>query len=107
MRKFGVVIEDWPFVIVLGLAGFFVTYFLNLKLFGFPLPFFGLLGSTSAGVAFFNWTRRGKRLGFLQHKIADFLTAGHERRGWLPADLAGGVPPRADYIIPAKRKTSK
>jgi hypothetical protein len=107
MRKFGVVIEDWPFVIGLALAGLFIPQILRLKLSYLPLPILGLLGGAVVGIAFFNWTRKGKPVGYLQHVIGDLLTAGHERRGWLPDDLQSGGTPRADYIIPPNKKSPK
>lgn len=107
MRKFGVVIEDWPFVIGLALAGLFIPQIFKLKLSVLPLPILGLLGGAVVGIAFFNWTRKGKAPGYLQHVLGDLLSAAHERRGWLPEDLPPGGTPRADYIIPPKKKPSK
>lgn len=94
MRKFGVVIEDGPFVLLFGLFAFFLCYLLNLRIYGFPLQTPALLGGFAAGVLFFNWMRVGKRSGHLQHIVMDFLTGGEERRGWLPSDLeaAGSRP---------------
>jgi hypothetical protein len=101
VRKGTVVLEDWPFVIVLALAGFLTGLAANFATGSrLPLPAIGLFIGAGVGIAFFNWTRRGKRRGFLQHLIADTMK-GPDARGWLPDDCGDG---RADYIIAEKRR---
>jgi hypothetical protein len=67
--RWGVLISDWPYVIIATMVATFVPVVLRIKFFGFPLyilscpvTFFGL-------VYFFNRVRIGKPNRWLNHKL--------------------------------------
>jgi len=100
--RFNVVLEDWPFVIGFSLVGFFVPFFIKPRMFGIPLPILSWFACLAIGIAFFNWTRLGKRAGFLQHWLTD-IRNGTTRRGWLPSDRYDSKSRPATCTIPPAR----
>lgn len=102
MKKYGIVLEDAPFILLTGFLFFFLSFFFDLRLYGFPLATPGLFIGFIIGIAFFKWMRVGKRAGYAAHLISDFLTSGSVRRGWLPSDLETKECRRTSCIIEAE-----
>lgn len=99
MKKYGIVLEDAPFILLTGFLFFFLAYLFDLRIYGMPLMTPGLFVGFICGIAFFKWMRVGKRPGYAVHLITDRLTSGCVRRGWLPSDLDTKECRRTNCII--------
>lgn len=83
--RFGVVDADWRSVIFITLLSYSVPFFMNVRLFGFPLELWTATGALVSSVAFFNYVRTGRRPFWLQHRISSLTKPSRHRRA-LPTD---------------------
>lgn len=96
VARFGVHISDWKFVFAATLTSYLAPFLLDLKLWGVPLELWAGLSAAALSIAFFNYTRIGRRPFWLQHRLHAIFTSPIHRRA-LPIDSVRH--PRRRWII--------
>ncbi len=83
----GLVASDWKYVGVAALLGYFVPYFLHVRIMKVPLFLFTGIAAVFASYVFFYFIRVGRRPLWFEHTLRAALE-NKVRRRLLPADLA-------------------
>jgi hypothetical protein len=96
VARFGVLISDWKFVFVATLIAYSTPFFFDMKLWGVPLELCTGLSAAALSIAFFNYTRIGRRPHWLQHRLHAMFTSPIHRLA-LPTD--GARRPKRRWII--------
>lgn len=96
VTRFGVLISDWKYVLAATLIGYLAPFLFDLKLWRVPLELWTGLGMAALSIAFFNYTRIGRRPFWLQHRLRAMFTSPIHRRA-LPIDNVRH--PRRRWII--------
>lgn len=82
----GVAVSDWPFIVIATLLSYIIPFLLDLTIFYLPVPLLASLTSFTAGVAFFNWARKGRPPLWLQHNLIALIFRNQRSRGSLPGE---------------------
>lgn len=72
--KFGVALEDWPFVFLITIVVSFIPWVTAWYVRGFPVWYLFAFASLSGSMLFFSWARIGKPRRFLQHKLVYWVS---------------------------------
>jgi hypothetical protein len=96
VARFGVLISDWKFVFMATLIAYSTPYLFDMKLWGAPLELCTSLSAAALSIAFFNYTRIGRRPYWLQHRLRAMFTSTIHRRS-LPIDSARN--PKRRWVI--------
>lgn len=83
--RFGVVVSDWKYILVVTLIGYLVPFFFRLKVGNVPLWFVTGLGSAALSYGFFRYTKVGRKPFWFQHSLRAFVNGAIARRV-LPTD---------------------
>ncbi len=83
----GLIASDWKYVALATLMGYFVPYFLNVRIMRVPLFFFTGVGVLFASYIFFYFIRVGRRPRWFEHTMRAAVESGTRRR-LLPSDAA-------------------
>ncbi len=83
----GLIASDWKYVAVAALLGYFIPFFLHVRIMRVPLFLFTGVGTVLAAYIFFYFIRVGRRPRWFEHTLRAAVESGTRRR-WLPADLA-------------------
>ncbi len=84
--RFGIVTDDWKFVLAATLIGYAIPFWLDLKFWRVPLELWTGILAAVISVAFFNYVRIGRRPRWLQHQLRA-LTENSRHRATIPADF--------------------
>ncbi len=83
--RLGVNDTDWPWILLPAIAAYAITYLAGIEVRRVSLAIPAGVAVLAGGIAFFNWTRRGRRPEWLRHSfVAAFRPRLARRR--LPTD---------------------
>lgn len=84
--RFGITDEDWGLVLLAGVLGYAVPFFLNVRIYQLPVELLGWLICMGISILILNLVRRKQRPGWLQHTCQWYLRKRVQRR-WLPDEF--------------------
>ena len=84
--RFGITDEDWGMVLLAGVLGYAVPFFLNLRVYHLPMELLGWLICMGVSILILNVIRRKQRPSWLQHTCQWYLRKRVQRR-WLPDEF--------------------
>lgn len=93
--RFGVITDDWKFVLAATVLGYAIPFWLDLKVWKVPLELWTGILAAVLSIAFFNYVRIGRRPRWLQHRMRA-LTENSRHRAAIPADFARA--PRRSWL---------
>ena len=67
--RFGVVVSDWKYILLVTLFGYLVPFFLRLKVGNVPLWFVTGIVGAALSYSFFRYTKVGRKPYWFQHSI--------------------------------------
>lgn len=83
----GLIASDWKYVAVAALLGYFVPYFLHIRIMKVPLFLFTGIAAVFAAYVFFYFIRVGRRPLWFEHTLRSARESPVRRRV-LPVDFA-------------------
>lgn len=84
--RFGITDEDWGLVLLAGVLGYAVPFFLNLRVYQLPVELLGWLICMGISILILNLVRRKQRPSWLQHTGQWYLRKRVQRR-WRPDEF--------------------
>jgi hypothetical protein len=84
--RFGITDEDWGIVLLAGVLGYAVPFFLNIKIYHLPMELLGWLICMGFSILILNLIRRKLRPSWLQHIFQWYLRKRIQRR-WVPDEF--------------------
>lgn len=80
--RFGITDEDWGLVLLAGVLGYAVPFFLNIRIYQLPVELLGWLICMGVSILILNLIRRKQRPSWLQHTCQWYLRKRVQRRWW-------------------------
>lgn len=84
--RFGITDEDWGMVLLAGVLGYALPFFLNVRIYQLPVELLGWLICMGVSILILNLIRRKQRPSWLQHTCQWYLRKRVQRR-WRPDEF--------------------